>query len=637
MSTTITSITQAQSLASVRNFLRCAITHIAYVRDLCPDSSFAFKDILGVKMRLLVPNHEQSVALVDSIENGVFDALRRGYLRELDLCIYNEDLTDVLESYVFVFQFSQDGKKVQMKVQTGGEGESGGGGASWSEGTASDVLKWNPNHRPKSPSGRCSGEEARTILLRMLSQLTSFIDQLPPLNQKSQIGLRLLYHDSKTPKDYVPPGYADATPLMRLLYYRELRFNVPTSVSAATSHHYVGFSLRSATLAQLRSQLLSSKWEGKKGEDENATAPEDASTAVLLTQEESDEQLTLPSSSHTSSSAAPPGWSSSPPTLRLARSGGGTPSQAPPAAVRHAGKRSREREGEGAAFTSGGGERMANADDRTRVDTEAGRRSPSVTAVVSEELSVTTVRLHPSPPSPSFAGPWHDTEGKAVQTAHEERQKCLAVMDTADHHHTGKGSVDPVMKADVLATIPTVSYLAACSRLYTRREVAFLLLVLTVFSFSPNVPGGRGILTGTEVSRFVTQTCVVEVSEDWCLASIRQLVSEGYLQALFLSSPSSRKENERLSSTHRWRVMSAPVLILRQLMQHQELKELLFPSTLDALQGFLVLSNVACSIQTNVLSKPSKAKLGSKTQGTRVRQQKKRRTETNVGRSFALF
>lgn len=631
MSTTITSISQAQSLASVRNFLRCAITHIAYIRDLCPDSSFAFKDILGVKMRLLVPNHEQSVALVDSIENGVFDALRKGYLRELDLCIYNDDLTDVLESYVFLFEFSEDGTQVQMKVQAGGVND--GDDDSGPKSIPSHLMKWKPNHRPRSPSGHCSGREARQILLGMLSQLTNFIDQLPPLNQKSQIGLRLLYHDSKTPSDYVPPGYAEASPLMRLLYYKELRFNVPTSVSAATSHHYVGFSLRSATLANLRAQLLSSKHKEEEKESEDADNLEDTCTPAPLTQDESDERLTLPSSSHTSFCTARPGLSSSQRTPRMRRSSHSirTEKRASSLNAARGSRPSGERNGKGAAYAREGIEGIV---EESTPESKVERNSDALLTgalegampchQTSKEAScevLTTTTATPAGISLSGGEKNIGGKGKGTEKITEER---------ASHK-----VLDVVWKPEMLNLVPTVLDLASSSRTYSRREVAFLLLALTIFSFSPNVPGGRGVITGGDVARFLMHSCVVEVSEDWCFTAMRRLVLEGYLQvmnppAASLSSGSQQHE-QKLSSVQKWKVLSAPISILKQLIQHQELKELLAPTTLQALHELIVLSNVASSKRRNALYDTSTLKLDLIGSKSRIRRQKRMRTDSIFG------
>lgn len=615
MTTTVTSINQSQSLASVRNFLRCAVTHIAYVRDLCPDSSFAFKDILGVKMRLLVPNHEQSIALVDSIENGVFDALRKGYLRELDLCIYNDDMTDVLESYVFLFEFSQDGKEVRMEIQSGGVGIGNDrSGLKRKEQTSFEKLR--PNHHPKSASGHCSGEEARTILLRMLSQLTNFIDQLPPLNQKSRIGLRLLYHDSKTPSDYVPPGYADASPLMRLLYYKELRFNVPTSVSAATPHHYVGFSLRSATLASLRAQLLSDPLgEERKNNESKAEEEETNRTDRNRTQGESDEQITLPSS-HTSFSTAPRGSDSVFLSPRMEKSA-------------HLFQKDQRTQTLPTAGDGGGGDNEAAYAD---VGSDPIRGSAGNDA---NKILLTPILPERSACSATMCQGLTETElESAVGTSVKKRVHADEKREKHNAEEKKNGVcriVDPLLAPSTVQDIPTLLELAASSRIYSRREVAFLLLALTVFSFAPNVPGGRGIITGREVQHFTTHSCALEVSEEWSFSSIHRLVSEGYLQCFPLTSPFSKKREDRLSTGQRWKVLSAPVSVIARLMQHEELKELMVPAALESLQKFLLVSNIASKKKNCTLRPFSQCNLDSKGMKNQMRRRKRTRSGTTFG------
>lgn len=616
MTTTVTSINQSQSLASVRNFLRCAVTHIAYVRDLCPDSSFAFKDVFGVKMRLLIPNHEQSVALVDSIENGVFDALRKGYLRELDLCIYNDDLTDVLESYVFLFEFSQDGKEVRMEIQSGGVAVGKDRSPLQRKKTNFEMLR--PNHHPKSASGHCSGEEARTILLRMLSQLTNFIDQLPPLNQKSRIGLRLLYHDSKTPNDYVPPGYADASPLMRLLYYKELRFNVPTSVSAATSHHYVGFSLRSATLASLRAQLLSEPHgEERKNNNSKAKEGEMNRTDRNRTQGESDEQITLPSS-HTSFSTAPRGLD---PVLLTPRIG-------EPAPLFH---KDQKPEALPTAGDGGGDDEAAYTDvgvDSTRGNAENGADKGLLTPKLAERITCSGKSCQGRTNSKSESVVCISVE-KHVRT--KEKKEEHKAEEEKDEKSCVSRMVDPLLAPGIVQAIPTVLDLAASSRTYSQQEVAFLLLTLTVFSFAPNVPGGRGVITGKEVQHFTTHSCALEVSEEWSFSSIHRLVSEGYLQCLPITSPFSEKGEDHLSTGQRWKVLSAPVSVIAQLMQHEELKELVVTTTLETLQNFILVSNATSKKQHRAFRAFSQCNFDSVGMKIQMRKQKRTRSGTTFG------
>lgn len=55
MTSTTVAVSQTQSLAAIRNFIRASISCITYARGLCNDSAFESKPFLGFELKHMVP------------------------------------------------------------------------------------------------------------------------------------------------------------------------------------------------------------------------------------------------------------------------------------------------------------------------------------------------------------------------------------------------------------------------------------------------------------------------------------------------------------------------------------------------------------------------------------------------------
>lgn len=101
-------VSQIQSLNLVQNLLLASIGSISYVRNLFHESNYTSKKVQGLPIRTLQRGHtHQADLLLDWLELGCFDALRKQFLKTVHLYIKKGD--SLLESYSFSFKYP-DGK-----------------------------------------------------------------------------------------------------------------------------------------------------------------------------------------------------------------------------------------------------------------------------------------------------------------------------------------------------------------------------------------------------------------------------------------------------------------------------------------------------------------------------------------------
>jgi hypothetical protein len=100
----------------MKNLIRTALSSIAYLRDLFPEDCFSEKRLTGVKVKTLLPESLEARLLIQWMEVGVFDALKKGYLDTMIFGIQaspkNEgDSPILLESYSFKVKYPEDESK----------------------------------------------------------------------------------------------------------------------------------------------------------------------------------------------------------------------------------------------------------------------------------------------------------------------------------------------------------------------------------------------------------------------------------------------------------------------------------------------------------------------------------------------
>jgi hypothetical protein len=157
------------------------------------------------------------------IEEGVFDALQRHYLKALVFSIFAKanDPTTLLESYTFKFTYpNTEGDEVSL-----------------------DFLAEAKGKEQKKLSFM-SKEEIQAAWCTMIRTLIALSHTLPPIPSKRYIAMRLFYYET-TPEDYNPPGFstADDTPDFEFIDESE-RIEIGGSVK--TKFHTVSLRLDTA-------------------------------------------------------------------------------------------------------------------------------------------------------------------------------------------------------------------------------------------------------------------------------------------------------------------------------------------------------------------------------------------------------
>jgi hypothetical protein len=60
--------------------MRTAISSVCYLRNLFPEECFADRAISGIQIKSLLPVNNESRTLIEWLEKGVFDALKKKYV-----------------------------------------------------------------------------------------------------------------------------------------------------------------------------------------------------------------------------------------------------------------------------------------------------------------------------------------------------------------------------------------------------------------------------------------------------------------------------------------------------------------------------------------------------------------------------
>ncbi|CUS11824.1 unnamed protein product [Tuber aestivum] len=170
-----------------------AVSYRSFTSDLDDEALFK-KGTNGTRIKRLRRGYScEADQLLDWLETGIFDALRRGYLKAVQLAIYVDDKHPdiVVESYTFSFTYREkdDGPSISLKVT-----DMHGNGV-----TANDANK---------------------NLQLMIRRLIVITQNLPPLPDKRWLTLRLHYLEG-TPKDYDPPNFYRLPPTAFPLRIRE--------------------------------------------------------------------------------------------------------------------------------------------------------------------------------------------------------------------------------------------------------------------------------------------------------------------------------------------------------------------------------------------------------------------------------
>ncbi|TBU35629.1 HORMA-domain-containing protein [Dichomitus squalens] len=226
-----TVITSQQSLQSVQTLLRAGLGCITYLRNLLPSdnfsesyltssspdtlpsqpsksgSSFASTDsrpnVSGFKIMTVTRGFtEEADKLLDYMENGVFDALQKNYLRSFVFAVYldDQDPNNIIESYTFNFNYYEvPGTKETIPVMTLGE--------------EMNKLSLSAPSRAQDPVAEAMRKgkvptlgEVKRSLKALIKNLIQATTQMDPLPKRRFATFKLFYYDN-TPDEYEPPHF----------------------------------------------------------------------------------------------------------------------------------------------------------------------------------------------------------------------------------------------------------------------------------------------------------------------------------------------------------------------------------------------------------------------------------------------
>ncbi|KAI0664727.1 HORMA domain-containing protein [Cubamyces menziesii] len=224
-------ITSQQSLQSIQTLLRAGLGCITYLRNLLPSdnfsesyltsstsnslssqpsrtgSSFASteggRNVSGFKIMTVTRGFtEEADKLLDYLENGIFDALQKQYLRSFVFAIYldDQDPNNIIEAYTFNFSYCKvPGSEGSVPVMSLGEDMMN---LSLSATDKSRDPVADATRRGKIPT---LGEVKRSLkaLVKNLIQATTQMDALP----KRRFATFKLFYYENTPDDYEPPHF----------------------------------------------------------------------------------------------------------------------------------------------------------------------------------------------------------------------------------------------------------------------------------------------------------------------------------------------------------------------------------------------------------------------------------------------
>ena len=244
-----------QSFTLVENLMRLTIANVAFLRNLLPSNCFQSATLSGVRVQRLVPGNREASVLSEWLENGVFDALRKRYLRSVVFGVYldPDQESTLIESYTLHVAYGADGAHLEVMRSS----------------DASTVST--------EPLG--SREEIQASTVQLIRTLIALTGTLRPVPSTRWLTMKLFYYDDVTPPEYEPLGFRKAEDSDTIVYFDEpMKLTVGT---VATKH--VSMSLRMKTAVDsfyaLEEGKAVEKSSAKAAEMSSAKADEKSGTA----------------------------------------------------------------------------------------------------------------------------------------------------------------------------------------------------------------------------------------------------------------------------------------------------------------------------------------------------------------------
>lgn len=234
--------TRSQSTVLLKKILAVAISNIAYLRALLPESAFSERTITtstaasidstnphttckntSTHLKILRDDSPSAAQLIKWLR-GCFDALDKRFLRCLILGVcaesnennHSKSNIETLETYTFEFKYSQAGSGSSSVANDGTNSSCGTVFTSSGANISTFELYRNNSKIISEPVDTFSSatrvadsiavQTATTRMLRTLIVLTQALEELP-VDRKLHLTMRLMYYDAFTPAEYQPPGF----------------------------------------------------------------------------------------------------------------------------------------------------------------------------------------------------------------------------------------------------------------------------------------------------------------------------------------------------------------------------------------------------------------------------------------------
>lgn len=173
----------------MRNTIRTAVSSVAYLRNLFDEEAFEDKNVSGLQLKVLRPFNQESKLILNWLEDGVFDALEKQYLKLLVFGIHGE-CDELIESYHFHFNYSDGGTNINLKRKSKDQEIS--------------------NSQEINGYECCTKEYARQQTVQLLRALILLTQSLSPLPESRYMSMKLWYYEDRVPSDYEPNHFRPA-------------------------------------------------------------------------------------------------------------------------------------------------------------------------------------------------------------------------------------------------------------------------------------------------------------------------------------------------------------------------------------------------------------------------------------------
>ncbi|KAA6376868.1 MAG: putative meiotic specific asynaptic protein, partial [Streblomastix strix] len=221
------SVTEQQSLVLVRNLIRTAISSIAYIRHIFPEDCFSDRLLSGLSVKTLLPSSSESKLVMQWLEQGVFEALEKKYLKSLVFGMYFDPQNEstLIECYKFCISYNQDQHAVLVVRENANAADKGNGKST------------------KSVSNQMMTKDGiKQATIAMIRTLISLAQTLTPIPKTRYLVMKLYYYDEITPTDYEPKFFRPATEDEALAFhFKPLRLSLG---SVNTPYHQFALQIR---------------------------------------------------------------------------------------------------------------------------------------------------------------------------------------------------------------------------------------------------------------------------------------------------------------------------------------------------------------------------------------------------------